>query len=298
MIKKAIAALLFTSALCSDVFAYSGTSDWAKKVLDEVNTSGFVPQTIFNSDVSKPITNGECASICVKYYETLRDTETVPAANPFENDVSTDVLKSVSVGIVGNYGYSVFDEGAKATREGIADMLARTYTAVSDKSAETERKELFADDFAISSWARESVYFIESNAVMNIVGSNKFAPSDTGTSIQSVLISLYKMNEIIGDIAGENLGKEQKTVGEICLEMIPDISFGLKEEPVINEESAVIVVNGAAQADFDNYIKKAQAAFPTFMYDLPGQNYKAVNGDYMINVTYQNGVFSVEVLKN
>ena len=106
------------------------------------------------------------------------------------------------------------------------------------------------------------------------------------------------MSELIGGDIGDTSDDEEKTVGELCLEMIPDISFGVQEEPVVNEESAVIVVNDATQEDYDNYVQKAKSLFPTFVYELPGQNYKAANGDYIINITYLNGVFSAEVLKN
>ena len=304
MLKKTIGILLLSAAVCQSAYAYTGVSDWAGPVLDEIYNEQLVPDEIYAEDVSETITKQECAELCVKFYETIKNVSITPEENPFNDDVSNEVLKAAAVGIVGSFSGAVFNSEAEASREEIADMLARTYAAVTDESIEVEQKELFADDAEISSWARDSVYFIQDKSVMNIVGSNKFAPHGTGsgqapgTSIQSVLISIYKMSELIGGDIGDTSDDEEKTVGELCLEMIPDISFGVQEEPVVNEESAVIVVNDAIQEDYDNYVQKAKSLFPTFVYELPGQNYKAANGDYIINITYLNGVFSAEVLKN
>ena len=41
---------------------------------------------------------------------------------------------------------------------------------------------LFADDRDISSWARDSVYFMASNGIINGVGNNRFAPRNTTTA--------------------------------------------------------------------------------------------------------------------
>ncbi len=298
MLKKIIAALVLSAAVCPSAYAYTGVSDWAKEALDAAYESQLVPGGLYEADVSGAITKGECASLCVRFYEAHKNTELTPAANPFGDNVSDDVLKAVSAGITGAFGGSTFDEQAEATREEIADMLARTYAAVTGEEIYTEDKELFADDGEISQWARESVYFIQDKSIINIVGSNKFAPQRSGMTIQSALIAAYKMNELTGNAPEPEPGEDEKTTGEICLEMIPAINFGTQEEPVVNEESAVIVVNDATQADYNSYIETAKRLFPTFVYELPGQNYKAANGNYIINVTYLNGVFSAEVLTN
>lgn len=298
MLKKVIAVLLLSAAACQSAYAYTGVSGWAEAVLDGAYESQLVPSGLYEADVSKPITKGECASLCVRFYEAHKNTELAPAANPFGDNVSDDVLKAVSAGIAGAFGGSTFNEQAEATREEIADMLARTYAAVTGDEIYTEDKELFADDGEISQWAKESVYFIQDKSIINIVGSNKFAPRRSGMTIQSALIAAYKMNELTGSAPEPEPGEDEKTTGEICLEMIPAINFGTQEEPVVNEESAVIVVNDATQADYDSYVETAKRLFTTFVYELPGQNYKAVNGEYMINITYLNGVFSAEVLKN
>ena len=39
----------------------------------------------------------------------------------------------------------------------------------------------FADDADISSWARDSVYFMAANGIINGIGNNLFAPRNTTT---------------------------------------------------------------------------------------------------------------------
>ena len=44
---------------------------------------------------------------------------------------------------------------------------------------------LFADDSDISDWAKESVYFMAANNIINGVGNNKFAPKNITTEEQA-----------------------------------------------------------------------------------------------------------------
>ena len=41
-----------------------------------------------------------------------------------------------------------------------------------------EKPALFADDADISDWAKDSVYFMAANGIINGVGNNKFAPKN------------------------------------------------------------------------------------------------------------------------
>lgn len=308
MIKKITAVAFSIAFLCSNAYAFSGASSWAEKKLSSAAELNIVPESLLNVNVSDMIKKGECASLCVKFYETASGKTAEAAANPFDDNVSADVLKAASAGIVGAFSGRQFNENTYASREEIADMMARTYAAVSGTGATLQNKVIFSDDSLISDWARESVYFIQDKGIIHIVGSNKFAPKNSSEeetranyanmSVQTALISSVRMYEQLkGNI--ENIAEEnKKTSGEDCLSMIPKIEFGTAENAVINSDSASITVNNSSQQDFYDYVEKTKTVFPEEIYVLEGQNYKAWDGEYTVNIVYGNGVLTVEVFVN
>lgn len=307
MVKKIISIALLAAVLCTNAYAYSGTSSWAEATLERAANASIVPDNILNANVSNMIKKGECASLCVKFYEEMSNAEVHEVHNPFSDDVGTDVLKAVSLGIVGTYSGETFNENSFATREEIADMLAKTYALISGEKAEISDKILFADDSNIAAWARESVYFVQSKNIIHIVGSNKFAPKNlnedqtranyANMSVQNVLISLVKMYDMLGGEKEPDDTNGEGATAEYCLSLIPDIDFGVSEEPILEKDSASITVKDVTQADYFNYVEKSKTNFPEEMYSLDGQNYKAWDGTYSINLVYKNGILTVEVFK-
>lgn len=306
MMKRIISIALLAAMLGTNVYAYSGAASWAESTLEKAANASIVPDGILDANVSSMIKKGECASLCVKFCERMSGKSVQTAQNPFSDNVSEDVLKAVSLGIVGTYGGASFNENSFASREEIADMLAKTYASVSGEKAQISDKVLFADDINISDWARESVYFVQSKNIIHIIGGNKFAPRNltedqtranyANMSVQSVLISLVKMYDMLG---GTESGKTdgEVTVAEYCLSLMPDIDFGTKEEPVLKDDMASVIVKDVTQTDYYNYVEKTKTNFPEEMYSLDGQNYKAWDGTYSINLVYQNGILTVEVFK-
>ena len=53
-----------------------------------------------------------------------------------------------------------------------------------------ESTTLFADDTDISDWAKESIYFMVANGIINGVGNNKFAPKNVTSREQALLIAV------------------------------------------------------------------------------------------------------------
>lgn len=305
MIKRIVTAALILTMLTSNAYAYSGVSSWAEKTLDKAASSDIVPESIKNANVSGMIKKGECASLCVKLCEKMLNIKAEESQNPFADAVGADVLKAASLGIVGAFSGTSFNENSVAVREEIADMLARTYAVISGARAVTDDKELFSDDGNISEWARESVYFIQSKNIIHIVGSNKFAPKNltedqtranyANMSLQSVIISLTRMYDMLG---GTDAKDDKQTAAQQCLSMIPEIDFGEADDPVMSDDAASISVKNATSDDFYKYVEKSKPVFSEVIYTLEGQNYKAWDGEYTINIVYSDGILTVEVFKN
>ena len=307
MMKRIISIALLAAMLGTNVYAYSGAASWAESTLEKAANASIVPDDILDANVSSMIKKGECASLCVKFCERMSGKSAETAQNPFSDNVSEDVLKAVSLGIVGTYGGAGFNENSFASREEIADMLAKTYAYVSEEKAQISDKVLFADDINISDWARESVYFVQSKNIIHIIGGNKFAPRNltedqtranyANMSIQNVLIALVRMYDMLGGNQDPDNMQGQLTVSEYCLSLMPDIDFGTKEEPVLKDDMASVIVKDVTQTDYYNYVEKTKTNFPEEMYSLDGQNYKAWDGTYSINLVYHNGILTVEVFK-
>ena len=99
------------------------------------------------------------------------------------------MLKAYNLGIVNGYGGGLFGPNDNLNREQCATMLTRAFKKVTMPgwSLETDdqftlnytRPAPFADDNLISSWAKDSVYFMVANNIIKGMGDNKFAPRNT-----------------------------------------------------------------------------------------------------------------------
>ena len=165
--------------------------DWAKAELADADALGLIPAGLREMDLKEPIIRAEFAAVSVRVYEALSGLTAEPAAvNPFTDTADAEVLKALYVGITNGLSAATFGPAELLSREQAATMLTRVYKKVAFESwtldtdgdyAEAFRAlftmpEPFADDAEISAWARDSVYFMAANGVLNGVGDNRFGP--------------------------------------------------------------------------------------------------------------------------
>jgi len=175
-------------------------STWAQAELAEADALGLIPDSLRTADLTKPITRAEFAAVSVRVYEALTGTEAHPiAVNPFTDTTDIDVLKAFNVGITNGTGGTTFSPNVLLNREQAATMLTRVYkktvldgwTLETDSTFNEEFRTIFtapapfADDAKISDWAKDSVYFMAANGIINGVGSNMFAPKATTSAEQA-----------------------------------------------------------------------------------------------------------------
>ena len=177
--------------------AWENASAWATKELEEADKLGLIPDSLKNGDLTKSITREEFAEVSVKAYEALTGKKAAPVANnPFVDTKNTEVLKAYNLGITTGTSATTFEPNALLNREQAATMLTRTYKkatidgwTIADDSKfplEYTKSNTFADDKDISSWAKDSVYFMNANGIINGVGDNKFAPKNTTSAEEAV----------------------------------------------------------------------------------------------------------------
>ena len=168
----------------------SEADEWAVPELERAERMGLVPDVLRGEDLTKPINRLEFAAVAVKVYENLTGVPALPAVvNPFDDCSDLEVLKAYNVGITNGVSASSFEPRTLLNRETCATMLTRVFkrstipgwTLASDADFRLgyEMPSLFADDALISSWARESVYFMAANGIIRGVGGGMFAPRNT-----------------------------------------------------------------------------------------------------------------------
>ena len=165
--------------------------EWAKPELKIAESLGLIPENLLDADLKHPINRLEFAAVSVKAYEALSGQKAEPAwYNPFTDTNDQDVLKAYAVGITNGVSDTEFAPEQLLSREQAATMLTRVYKkiALQGWTRETDGQftaafrslftmpQAFADDASISSWARDSVYFMSAKGIINGVGNNIFAP--------------------------------------------------------------------------------------------------------------------------
>ena len=195
-------------------------SDWAQGELARAEELGLIPDCLEGADLTADITRAEFAAVTVKAYEALSGTAAIPAVtNPFTDTSDLEVLKAYNVGITNGTSATEFSPNALLNREQAATMLTRVFKRVTmpgwtlstdGQFALTYTKPAaFADDKDISDWAKDSVYFMAANGIINGVGNNKFAPKNVTTEEQATGYANATREQalLIAVRMVENLGK-------------------------------------------------------------------------------------------
>jgi len=127
------------------------------------------------------------------------------------------VLRAHNTGLMVGVSENKFDPNTKLNRESAATALTRvlkrayipgwTFATDGNYTLNYKRPATFEDDAQISGWAKDSVYFMAANNVIQGVGGNKFAPRATTTAEQAAgyAVATREQAIIIGVRLVENL---------------------------------------------------------------------------------------------
>ena len=202
------------------VFETGEASEWAKDELARADELGLIPDCLDGADLTADITRAEFAAVAVKVYEALSGTAAIPAVNnPFTDCNDVEVLKAYNIGAVNGTSATTYDPDALLNREQAATMLTRVFKKISlvGWTLQTDgqftlpytKPAAFADDKDISAWAKDSVYFMAANGIINGVGNNKFAPKNVTTEEQATGYANATREQalLIAVRMVENLGK-------------------------------------------------------------------------------------------
>ena len=171
-------------------------SEWANEELEKADAMGLIPDCLDGADLTADITRAEFAAVAVKVYEALSGTPAIPIVNnPFTDCNDVEVLKAYNIGAVNGTSAPTYDPDALLNREQAATILTRVFKKItlagwtlatdSQFTLPYTKPAAFADDKDISDWAKDSVYFMAANGIINGVGNNKFAPKNVTTEEQA-----------------------------------------------------------------------------------------------------------------
>lgn len=230
-------------------------SSWAAGELADALAKGLFPDRLRNADLTKPISRADFAAVSVKVYEYLSGTKAASGTNPFRDTSDPEVVKAYHLGIVNGTGASTFSPSVILDREQTATMLTRAYKRVSipgwtlptdgNYSLTFTKLSSFADDYAISSWAKESVYFMAANQVINGVGSNRFAPGDKASAEQALVLAVRMANKLKDAPAGAEEGKPVPAKGTVTAGDVK-LTFG-------SSSGGTVTVSGNQSVSYDGY---------------------------------------------
>lgn len=170
-------------------------SNWAKDQVNEAISSGLVADSL-GEDYRENITRAQFAATAVKLYEAMAPNggKIAPAAeNPFTDTSDPVVLQAAAAGFVYGITEDTFAPNSLVTREQAAAMLSRVFTKLGGEIPATGATS-FADDSAISNYAKSAVAFMSDKGVVSGRGENRFDPKGSA-SVQealSIALRMYK----------------------------------------------------------------------------------------------------------
>lgn len=182
------------------------TSDWATEEVYEAYQNNLIPDGMLEDTLYDTITREEFAAIAVKLYENI--VGDVPYVDiddmsftdcDYESEYISYIAIAYELGITKGTSLSTFSPYDNISREQLATMLYRVIKlAENDKTYDFDVNNVrkFYDDSEISAYAKESVYFMAEYGIVKGVDGAHFAPLDTATKEQSILISVRCVNSI------------------------------------------------------------------------------------------------------
>lgn len=184
----------------------STVSTWALTEIEEAYNTNLIPTYLLGTDLTDKINRAEFAAIAVSLYEYISNSRVYLGKNPFydisSNRFVNEIIKASNLGITAGTSDTTFSPNNLITREQMATMMCRAYKKKkfpawtvdndSEYPLKAEGAAKFQDDKQIASYAREAVYFMAANNIINGVDDAGviFAPSNIATREQAIIIAL------------------------------------------------------------------------------------------------------------
>lgn len=187
-------------------------SDWAEAEVNEAKELNLVPPEMLNDNLTENITRAEFAAIAVQLHQAIVGEE-LNWHGGYIIDIEDNMYEmyirgAYNFGITNGTGEKdggvIFSPDLNITREQLATMLCRVVKLNkfedwisgddSDFPLDISNTSKFSDDYQISDYANEAVYYMSKHGIIKGVDSTHFAPLDTATKEQAILLALRIYN--------------------------------------------------------------------------------------------------------
>jgi len=183
-----VCCLMFSSVSFATI---DQPSIWAEDFIDELKAYGEIRNDAFEG-YQNDITRAEFIYLTVKMIEIVnKETIKVDASISFTDTNDIYALKGATVGITSGIGDGKFGPNMLLTREQMATLLINTLDLM-DMDTITGSNYKFKDDSDFSSWAKDAIYLVKANDIMNGVGNDKFDATGK-TSKEAALVVVTKL---------------------------------------------------------------------------------------------------------
>ena len=176
---------------------YKEASTWAVQELDRAAEYGFITEKI-KDKMNGPISREELCEVIMKLYEKMLGEATYKDMSAFTDTQNPEIFKAFELGIVSGVGNGKFAPKQLTNREQVAVMMHNAVKKIKpDADFSIDGVGNFKDEKLISSWALQSVKFMNKNGL--IIGSNgNVDPKGTTTREQAVLIVVRTYEKYTG----------------------------------------------------------------------------------------------------
>lgn len=210
---KTLVVIVSVLILITQSIVYAAPSDWAEVFIEEADEMNLIPNTL-KSDYQSNIKRYEYILIALNVLEMNDITITLSNEMPF-TDISghayeDEIIKAYSAGIISGYEDGEFKPDREITREEVAALVYNLVEKVNNAQVLPNTKTPFADDQAISEWARAYIEFNYQKEIMSGTGQvgllDAISPQGLTTREQAITL-LYKVaidDTLLGKLGYEN----------------------------------------------------------------------------------------------
>lgn len=176
-------------------------SSWARDDVNRAIQLELVPAEL-QSHYEKGITRGEFVSLIANVLRKVSGKDLKDLISQKENLIDIklidttdeDILNIAKLGLINGVGNNKFDPDGLITREQAAKILMDT-SKLLGLPMENDGGN-FADEGAMSEWAREGVYFCYAQGIMKGTGDNNFSPAKEYSREMSI-ITIMRLHELL-----------------------------------------------------------------------------------------------------
>lgn len=201
MKRKILLMILFIFVISLESAASQNYSDWARESIAKLEIFEITNGSFSSSNNLKAqISREEFAEISVKIHQFLTgdSLESFGVLHPFEDVKNNNYIAcAYKLGYIKGISLSKFKPKGKITREQIATIIYRQISSMRKNLAKnTKINEKFADDYNISDWARDGVYFCKNLKIIEGVGKNTFDSKSNASKEAVYKIYQYALSNI------------------------------------------------------------------------------------------------------